>query len=679
MHDVGDMELIPWAGGMCAGETVHLVLVGHHVAHAVTRGGVEDGMGELGAVADSAAADVEGDVAAVGVVLQLAVGRVVVHHEGGAHRSQTAAAVERAENLAVAVDVDLHVATHRAGGDGGAAESAAAAEDVAVVVRRAPGADEGRAADVHLDIVLHVAVLSAAVHGAEDGAADHRDTHIVHVGTLVEGGALVTLAGAVEEAGHRVRLDGRQGAGHADGASRHGHRAAVTQHIGILAAAVDRGQDVAAADGDMRVAAHTALELVPLAEGGVGRVIDLPCRDAVGVVARAAAEHIAEEGVAVAGVGGGGVALPVGRGGIRVGVGVVGQIVVGGALDGLAGGVVVRPAVAFRHVGGRVVEGRRIGSRGGVVIIGDGGGGSSPETVGVGCRLALAAADLAALYLHHAVVQHLAVLAAAPHGAHDEGRAADGHVGIVHIAEAGVLLAIFHTVDVEGVGVSRCAGLRVVAHAGTEHIAQVGRHGDIGRAHLAAADGHRGLAGVGGAAVLLAQDEGRVACDIGVVGIAKGAHRGHLAAAEEGVVHIAARHGHGGILRHGGQLVVVVDVVAAVALAAAEYVAVVLVDVLRERTHVAVGQVHRCAAVHHGNLAAAVDGVEDFHVVICRFRSVQVHLRVGGHLAGVDIVLVALAAAEHTAVVAGSGRVEGSVAAHSRGVAHGALDEVHHG
>ena len=218
VHDVGDIVIIPCAA-MCAGETVHLVLVGHHVALAVTRCGIEDGVGELSEVADGSAGDVNLDIAVVVAVLQLAIIVVTNGYEVGTHRGQTAAAVDGAEHggshrsarHGVVVDIDFDVAADGAGRVGRAAESAAAAEDIAVDIRGAPGAYPGSAVDGHLGVAQHVTILAAAEDGTEDEAAADLHGDILHVGAHVELGTLVTLAGTEEVAGDGVVGDGVDG------------------------------------------------------------------------------------------------------------------------------------------------------------------------------------------------------------------------------------------------------------------------------------------------------------------------------------------------------------------------------------------------------------------------------------------------------------------------------------
>ena len=631
----------------------------HDVAHAVGVGGIVSVVGELVAVADESAADVQGDIAVVlgmcrvarVAALQVAVALVVFIHEMGAHRRQSAAAVHGTQYLAAPADVHRYVAADGTRRDGGAAEAAAAAEDIAVVVRRAGGAYPGVAADVDHGVAPHVAVLAAAEHRAvDDGIGVHRHCGVLHIGTLVEGGALVALAGAEQVAGHRVRLDARHRARHTQGAAAHRHRA-VAHHVGILAAAVDARQDMAAGDVHRRVATHTALELIPVA---VGRVVALLVfhSDTVGVVARAAAEHIAEEGVAVAGIGGGGIVDLFLRKRIVMGIRVIGQVSIGLAV--LLYGVVVEPAVALRHRRRYSGQGRGVGGSGGVVEISHGSLGRRPLAFAVSLRLALAAAYLAAADVHGAVAQHLAVLAAAPHGAHDKGIVADGHRRVVHIAEACIVQSGRLVVE-RRVGIAEGFGLRVVALARTEHIAQVGPHRHIRRTHLAAADGHRRRAAAR-AVVLFSLYEGGMRGNVGCIGQVVGAHHGHLAAAEEGVVHIAAAHGHGAVARHLGQ-----QVVAHIALAGAEHEAVVLGFVLQGRAHMAVLYLHQRVAGDRRYLAAAVDGVQHHHVALV--GRIHPHLGVGGHLALVDIVVDsvvarALAAAEHTAVSFGMVGVE---------------------
>ena len=176
-------------------------------------------MVEFAEVADGAAGDVEGDIAVVVAVLQLAIMGVTHGHKVGAHRGQTAAAVDGAEHggshrsarHGAVVDIDFDVAADGAGRVGRAAESAAAAEDIAVDIRGAPGAYPGSAVDGHLGVAQHVTILAAAEDGTEDKATANFHVDILHIGTQIELGTLVTLTGTEEVAGNGVVGDGVDG------------------------------------------------------------------------------------------------------------------------------------------------------------------------------------------------------------------------------------------------------------------------------------------------------------------------------------------------------------------------------------------------------------------------------------------------------------------------------------
>ena len=110
---------------------------------------------------------------------------------------------------------------------------------------------------------------------------------------------------------------------------------------------------------------------------------------------------------------------------------------------------------------------------------------------------------LSAADFHAAVVQHLSVLAAAIYGANDDGIIGDTHFRTVDIAEAGIQQSR-RLAGKRWVGVAGSVRLGVVAHAGSEDIAQVGAHGDIGGSYLSAGDGDERRACIVGTAVLFA-------------------------------------------------------------------------------------------------------------------------------------------------------------------------------
>ena len=496
-------------------------------------------------------------------------------------------------------------------------------------------------------------VLAAAEDGAEDdGVAAHGDVGVGHVGEHVERGTLVTLAGSEEVAGHGVIQDALHRARHAEGAA--GHRdMAVALHVGILAATVDAGEDVSSGDVDIGVFTHTALEAIEIAEDGVAAVVVLPHRDTIGIVTRSAAEHIAEEGVAVAWVVGAGVTRNAIIGHVFIDIGVVRQVPVG---------VGVVPALALGHQGGDDFDG--------VGVVGlDGIDGTGPQTVGIGGTQVFAHAYLAAADFHAAAFQHLAVLAAAPHGANNEGTAADAYLGTVDIAELGVLTASLDTIDC-GVGIVDI-GLGVVAHAGTEDIAQVGHHGHLVGSHLAAADADRRDAGAGSASDGFAHDDIIIVTTrhIRCRGSGEGAHRGYLATAEDGVVYISAVHDDCRAVADVGQVGIM-----GVASAATEHKAVVMIQVTLVAAHMTLVNLHQGAARHRGHLAAAIDGIKDGEasvggtVVNAAFSTVggvHPHFGFGCHSASIEDIRITLATAEHASValhVYGIFCVEGRIA-----------------
>ena len=434
-----------------------------------------------------------------------------------AHAAQSASAIDAAEHRA-ALDVDVDAAAHVAGRQGLAAEAAAAAEDVALDVARAVVAYVGIVLDGHLDVAHDVAVLAAAEDGAVDaGRAGDFHLDIVHISGLVEEDALVALACTEEVAGDGVGGYLRQRAWHAEGAAAHLHRAlaarlgdvvehvwrlvgqvghlphAALSYVGHLVAAIDRGEYVAAGDLHRRVALHPSGRGQPLSGG-------------VRLVARAAAEDVAVEGVAV---------------GAR-GVGVVGRrdsawihsVFIGKLVVGRVGSL-VGPADALQ-----------VGGVGGCVV-------GCPYVVVVGFCRRLSAAYLSALYLHVGVGKHVAALGAAIDAAPDEGRAADGHQGLVHIAR-GLQVGVF-------------SGVVHLAAPGTEYIAVAVGHGQLVGTHGAAADGDGAEARSLGAAVGLAHGHVAVLVIVFSVGIGEGAHRAHGAAAIDGACHAAAVHRHRGV------------------------------------------------------------------------------------------------------------------------------------
>ena len=299
--DIGELHLpqdgpfLVDGGAIELGQTAHRAA--EHVA-AVAASFFEVGVAamqlRLIVVADGAARDVDGDVA-VGfgfrIGLEIAINGVEHAREADAYRGQTSAAINGAEHGAAA-DVERDVAAHRACGDGLAREATTTAKHVAVEVGIAPCADEGSVVsifqiiDVHRNVAEHMAVLAAAEDGAEEeGRAANVDFGFAHVGPSVEQGARVALAAAEEVAGDGVRRNRVQGARHAKGAARHGDGGPAA-HVGHLVAAIDGGENVTACDFHRGVAIHLTCRAPPYVRSD-------------GIVARAAAEHVAEKRVAV--------------------------------------------------------------------------------------------------------------------------------------------------------------------------------------------------------------------------------------------------------------------------------------------------------------------------------------------------------------------------------------------
>ena len=104
---------------------------------------------------------------------------VVSHHQIGAHRGDTSAAIDSAEYDAV-VDVDGDIASHYTCRVGIFRESASATEDVAIDGRRTRRADDDirvrvacltdgdRTTDIGFHIAQDMSVLTSAKGGAED-------------------------------------------------------------------------------------------------------------------------------------------------------------------------------------------------------------------------------------------------------------------------------------------------------------------------------------------------------------------------------------------------------------------------------------------------------------------------------------------------------------------------------
>ena len=145
-------------------------------------------------------------------------------------------------------------------------------------------------------------ILGTTEDGTEDtGRSADMDAGVIDIGPLVEASTLVTLTAAEEVAGDRTHVGNGVCARHTDGATRHvdGTLAArsnccrlaiaihrILTHVGHLVSSIDVGQDMSARYVYLSVAIDSTGILKP------------PAR-LVGIVARATAEHVAEECVAV--------------------------------------------------------------------------------------------------------------------------------------------------------------------------------------------------------------------------------------------------------------------------------------------------------------------------------------------------------------------------------------------
>ena len=409
-------------------------------------------------------------------------------HEVGTHGGQTAAAVDGAQHGA-AGDVDGDASAHDTCREGLAAESTAAAEDVAIDIRGAEGTNlggymigfRGVVADVHLGVAHHVAILAAAEDRAVDPAAGDVDLGGNHIGPVVEEDALVALTGTEEVAGDRVRGNLVEGARHTEGgvAAEVHHAVAgviredrllvgegVVTHVGHLVAAIDGGEDMAAGDVDLRVAVDGTCRLQPFARS-------------IGEVARATAEDIAIEGVAV------------GRGASDH-----------STLDDIRHTLVGRRAIFVfaRGIGKRVVgivfllaihrdtigPGVALIERSGLAVVPFVGGIDTVEVLGVivGSIGVPTAANLTAADGNMGVALHVAVLAAAVDGALDESRASDGDGSAADEVQVGNQRVAFR--------------VAYDALAATEDHAAVHGHLQHPRTHLAGMDFDRGETGTGG-------------------------------------------------------------------------------------------------------------------------------------------------------------------------------------
>ena len=134
-----------------------------------------------------------------------------------------------------------------------------------------------------------MAILGATKDGAEDVTARNHDTgavRIVHtVKQIVVSLTRVAHACTVDVTGGRVRRNLCHGARHAYGAVAHLDEA-FAHDVGSLIAAIDGIEDVAARDFNPRITPNTACRTTPYARRN-------------GIVARAAAKHVAEEGVTI--------------------------------------------------------------------------------------------------------------------------------------------------------------------------------------------------------------------------------------------------------------------------------------------------------------------------------------------------------------------------------------------
>ena len=254
----------------------------------------------------------------------------------------------------------------------------------------------------------------------------------------------------------------------------------------MLVAAVGRSEDMTAGDINHRVAFHAACRTQPHdGVGGIGLVAphEVP-------VARAAAEDLTIEGVAIAA--GGSAAMGFIAGHLSL------ILIIGKVYRLCAACLAIGPGTALDKF----------------IIIVDRGGERIEESliritlVSVGARSGRA--NLATLNLHMGVATDVAVLATAKDGAFHQGRAADGDISLVDIVEGGDKCIAGIALADDGVTQEAFAGTEDVTHifgtAGSGH-----RH--RGFTHLAGADHYSGLTGVIGVEVggMLAVVAGEVA------------------------------------------------------------------------------------------------------------------------------------------------------------------------
>ena len=256
-------------------------------------------------IADGAAANLDGGLAYVAPAWHLTIQYIIFIAKLEAHRTITSTTIDGTEDLA-ALDFYSGIAAHSACGVGFGREATTATEDVAVVAGIAPGADDracqnstyghrrmgfvigcvgNDVADGQLGIAKHVAVLTAAKDGAEDGATSDVDHSLIHIGPFVGPITLVALACAKEVADEWVTIKVGLGTWHTDGAASHVD-GCFAHHVGGLVGTIDRTEDVATTDFDKNIAPHTACRASPNAR-------------TEGIETAAATKQVAEIGVAV--------------------------------------------------------------------------------------------------------------------------------------------------------------------------------------------------------------------------------------------------------------------------------------------------------------------------------------------------------------------------------------------
>ena len=259
----------------------------------------------------------------------------------------------------------------------------------------------------YLNIAEHVTIFTATEDGAKDGSTSDVHLCFFHISPSVEESAIIAHACAEEVTGDRVISNGQRVARHAQGAPRH-IDSTFAKDIGNFIASINGGEDVSTRDVDPSVANHTSCRTSP------NTSLD-------GIIARSAAEHIAEEAVAV-----GTLQSATGRGIRIIGKNVV-YIIVAVAITEwprvtLVEGCCVgwcEPTLLDSQYGG-------IPLLFGIYFI--------PKVVAF-----ISSADLAAHNLNIGTTQHQAVLTAAINGSCDECIATDFQIGSVdHSKQVGL-------------------------------------------------------------------------------------------------------------------------------------------------------------------------------------------------------------------------------------------------